>query len=157
MSPLASLEPITASPAEVPAIRKIVHEFIESGRPKLVMPNGEVLDLPESVFQLLGAITTHLAKGEVVTIVPQQKMLSTQEAADILGVSRPHFIKLLNESQEEPDAGRRLTFTMVGNRRRIRFDDLMKFKRAWDAQRLAAMDELVELSEELGLYEPEQR
>lgn len=155
MPELASLEPVTASPAEVPAIRKMVHEFVESGRPKLVMPNGDVLDLPESVFQLLAVVTTHLAKGEIITIVPQQKMLSSQEAADILGVSRPHFIKLLNESQRENDPNHRLAFTMVGNRRRIRFDDLMKFKRLWEAKRLAAMDELLNLSEDLGLYEPE--
>jgi excisionase family DNA binding protein len=84
-----------------------------------------------------------MAQGNAVTIVPIHAELTTQEAADLLNVSRPFLIKLI-ESQEIP-------CRKVGRHRRIRFADLMEYKQKTDTQRTQALDELVAQSQELNM------
>lgn len=84
--------------------------------PKLVGPQGEEIILPQSVFRVLQRIVFHMMLGRAITIVPINKELSTQEAADMLNVSRPYLIKLLEEGH--------IPFNKVGTHRRIRFSDL---------------------------------
>ncbi|MBI6546552.1 MAG: helix-turn-helix domain-containing protein [Cyanobacteria bacterium NC_groundwater_1444_Ag_S-0.65um_54_12] len=147
-----ALEPIAPTEQEVPDIQRIAVQFsrpkrVEKGRGfRIVGPEGGEVKLPETLVKLFAFIVSHLARGEALTVVPYQKMLSTQEAAGILGVSRPFLV------QQLLDAGK-LNFSWVGNRRRIRFEDLIRFKKDWDQNRLATADELVELSQDMGLYE----
>ena len=77
------------------------------------------IELPTSALRLLVDILAELAAGNAVRVVPVHAELTTQEAADLLNVSRPHFIKLL-ETQALP-------YHRTGKHRRIRFDDLRKF------------------------------
>ena len=84
-----------------------------------------------------------MAQGNAVTLTPVHAELTTQEAADLLHVSRPFLIRLLD--------GKQINYRKVGRHRRIRFDDLMEYKQKTDAQRSEALDELVAQSQELGM------
>jgi excisionase family DNA binding protein len=101
------------------------------------------IELPTSALRLLVDILAELAVGNAVRVVPVHAELTTQEAADLLNVSRPHFIKLL-ETQALP-------YHRTGKHRRIRFDDLMKFKVKRDQASERAMSELAKQAQELKL------
>lgn len=150
----ATSEPVKATAGEVPAIRKLAGQIARGkGRPKLIGPADEQIELPEPVYKLFKHVVDLLAGGKVVTIVQSDRLLTTQDAADLMGVSRPFLVKLLDERKEDQVPERRLEFQWVGNRRRIRFEELMRFKQAWDAERLEAANDLIEASETLGLYD----
>src|SRR5437899_2631365 len=136
-------EPITATDSERPALKRIEGALGNVNRvPKLMGPDGEEIELPESVFHVLRQIVYYLAQGRAVTIVPLNKELTTQEAADILNVSRPHLIKLLERGE--------IPFAKTGTHRRIRFSDLIEYKKRRDSERRRGMAELTQMSQELG-------
>lgn len=143
--------PIVAADSERPALREIEHVIAntlksdEQHLPKLVGPHGEEIELPNSLFQVLAQLVYHLAHDRIVTVVPLSKELTTQEAADILNVSRPYVVKLL-------EAGT-IPFTLTGTHRRIRFSDLMEYKKQRDAHRRQGLAHLTQMSEEMGLYD----
>lgn len=99
--------------------------------------------IPSSALKLLVEVLTQLGQGNSVNIIPVHAELTTQEAADMLNMSRPTFIKLL-DSQAIP-------FSRKGNRRKVAFADVMQYKDALDAKRLEALDELSALDQELGM------
>ena len=111
----------------------------------VVSKNGEVhhVKLPTSALTLMVEILTQLGQGNSVSITPIHAELTTQEAADLLNMSRPTFIKLLDSGE--------LPYSRTGNRRKVAFSDVMSYKQNIDAKRLAALDELSALDQELGL------
>lgn len=115
--------------------------FGEAQKPYLLSPDGERIEIPESAFEALRIVIDVMADGRSITLVPHDKELTTQEAADILHVSRPHLIKLLDRGD--------LPFHRVGTHRRIRIEDVLTYRNRRDAERSAALDELTKLSEEL--------
>ena len=140
-------EPITATDSERPVLSRIEGVLGNVNRvPKLMSPNGEEIELPKSLSQVLRQLVYYLARGRAVTIVPLNRELTTQEAADILNVSRPYLIKLLEQGE--------IPFARTGTHRRIRVDDLMEYKKRRDAERRRGMAELTQMSQELGLYNP---
>ena len=110
-------------------------------RPYLLGSDGERIELPDSALEALRIIIEAMAAGQSITLVPHGKELTSQEAADILHVSRPHLIKLLDRSE--------LPFHRVGTHRRIRIEDVLAYRDRRDAALEAALDELARLSEEL--------
>jgi excisionase family DNA binding protein len=102
----------------------------------LVIPRGAVIMFAQ-ILDLLG-------QGRGVQIIPKETELTTQQAAGMLNVSRPYLIGLLESGK--------IPFRKVGRHRRITFEALMEYKRQDDLERRAAADDLVKLSEELGLY-----
>ncbi len=151
MSPaVLELEPVAAREQDKPNLAKLedllahLEPGAETFRLRLVSPEGEEIELPEPVFRLLHQMVSELAQGNSVTIVPLHKVLTTQEAADILNVSRQYLVELL-------DAGA-LPFTKVGTHRRIRFGDLMAYKKQRDASRREGLSRLTKTSQKLGLY-----
>ncbi len=124
-------------------LRRAAGDSPSMRRPKLVGPDGDTIDLPESIFRLLRQIVPHLKKGHALTVVPLHKELSTQQAADILNVSRPFLIGLLERGE--------IPYTKVGKHRRIRFDHLIAYKRRRDTDRREILKRLTELGQELGL------
>jgi excisionase family DNA binding protein len=102
------------------------------------------LKLPPPAVRLLLDILTQMAEGNAVTLIPYHAELTTQQCADLLNVSRKHFV-------DEVLGKCLIPFRKVGTHRRIRFDDLMAFKKKDDAARQQALDELTALSEEMGL------
>jgi len=92
------------------------------------------VELPMSAFRLFIDILANLSQGNAVQVVPVHAELTTQEAADLLMVSRPYFIKLLDEGK--------IPYRKVGTHRRVRYSDLLDFKSKEEQQREAALDEL---------------
>lgn len=103
------------------------------------------LKLPPVAFKMLVEVMTHLARGNAVTVAPVHLELTTQQAADILGVSRPFLVKLLEEGK--------IPFRRPHNHRRVRLQDLLEFKERENSLRQKALDELTALTEEMGLYD----
>lgn len=112
---------------------------------KLVGPTGESISIPESVFYVLERVAEVMARGDSITVVPVGQELTTQQAADLLNVSRQYLVRLLDEGQ--------LVYRRTGKHRRLRVDDVLAFKEQRDRKRRAALDELTRLSEEAGGYE----
>jgi excisionase family DNA binding protein len=104
--------------------------------------DADALVVPRAAAVMLAQILGILANGLGVQIMPDRAMLTTQQAADALNVSRPYLIGLLESGQ--------IPFEMVGTHRRIAFEDLLTYKRRNDQHRRAVLDELTELGEELG-------
>ncbi|MGY1898490.1 helix-turn-helix domain-containing protein [Nocardia gipuzkoensis] len=103
----------------------------------------DALVLPREAVSMLAFILAQAAEGRGVTVVPSHAELTTQQAADMLNVSRPYVVTLL-EAGEIP-------FRLVGRHRRIRYDDLKQYQRRAEAKSRAAMDELAELGQDLGI------
>lgn len=110
---------------------------------KLSLDGGKELTLPKSMTEFLVRILTELSNGNMVDIVPAHAELTTQEAANHLNVSRPFLIKLLEQ--------RKIPHHKVGSHRRVKFEDLCAFMMAHEAGREAAMTEMAEIDQELGL------
>ena len=103
----------------------------------------DALTVPRSAVELLARILDHMARGEGVTLVPSHAELTTQQAADLLGVSRPFLIGLLDTE--------RIEYRKVGRHRRIKAESLMVYKREDDQRRGQAADDLTSLGQEMGL------
>lgn len=103
------------------------------------------LRLPPVALKMLVEAITHIAHGNAITIAPIHMELTTQQGADILGVSRPFFVKLLEEGK--------IPFRRPHTHRRVRLQDVLDFKERENALRSQALDELTELSQEMGLYD----
>jgi excisionase family DNA binding protein len=105
-------------------------------------PEGTV-KLPLSAARLLVRILEEMARGNAVTLIPVHAELTTQEAAEMLNISRPSLIQLLEEGK--------IDYRRVGTHRRVRFEGLMRFKRGAEAARRAALAELAAYDQELGI------
>ncbi len=101
------------------------------------------LTVPREALALFAELLGHLAKGDGVTVVPSHAELSTFEAADVLNVSRPFLIGLLESGK--------IPHRLVGTHRRVRLADLMVYKRQDDARRDDALAALTQQAQELGL------
>jgi excisionase family DNA binding protein len=99
--------------------------------------------VPAKIAELFQRILVEVAAGHAVSIVPHEQMLSSQDAADFLQVSRPYLIKLLTEEGVE--------IQKVGNRRRIAFGEVLKLKEKLRKRSDKAFRELAKLDSELGI------
>lgn len=97
--------------------------------------------LPASAVQMLMDILVNISQGNAVQVVPVHAELTTQQAADMLMVSRPYLVKLLDEGK--------IKHRKVGKHRRIRYDDLLQFKEREEASRRAVLDELAQETQTL--------
>ena len=111
----------------------------------LLGPDGEQAPLPEEVYQILVQVVEALREGKVITIVPRTQRLTTQEAADFLGISRPTLVKLLAEGQ--------IPYEQPGRHRRILFSDLLAYLERRGEERRAALDRMTEEASDAGLYD----
>ncbi|GII64452.1 hypothetical protein Skr01_45370 [Sphaerisporangium krabiense] len=108
----------------------------------VVAETREELVLPRAAVELLATILAHMAAGRGVSVVPAHAELTTQEAADLLNVSRPYLIGLL-------DAGE-IEYRLVGTHRRVRAESLLDYKRKDDQRRRESADALSAMTQELG-------
>lgn len=122
-----------------------VERLLNGGVPALISTAGERIELPGAVFEVLRTAVGFMSHGQAITLVPDNKVVTTQRAADLLGMSRPFFIKLL-------DAGA-MAHHRVGNQRRVYLRDVMGYAKKRDQERLAALDRLSRDAFDAGLYE----
>jgi excisionase family DNA binding protein len=101
--------------------------------------------VPEAAFMLLVAMLEELARGHTLAMAPIEEELTTQQAADLLTVSRPYLIGLLEEGK--------IPFRRVGNRRKLSLVDLLEFKRRDEERREKVLDQLTAEAQEMGLYD----
>ncbi len=140
-------EAVQPSKSERARIVRIDRFLRESTQPtaELVGPDGKSLKLPNSVYTLLRQLVSELAEGNAVTIVPVRHELTTQQAADILNVSRPFLIRLLEAGE--------ISFRKVGTHRRILFEDLMAYKRQRSEERRRFFKNSLREAIDLGMDE----
>jgi len=105
--------------------------------------SDEVLIVPASAMRLLVHILSEMAQGNAVTLTPIQAELSTQQAADLLNVSRPYLVQLLENGE--------IPHHKVGTHRRVLFEDVVRYKEDVKAKRRLALEELTAQAQELNM------
>ena len=122
-------------------LREIIAAGMDNGARLRVVEEGKrgpvELILTPSISSLLMELLRHIGKGDAVTLVPVSQMLTTQQAADILNVSRPFLISLLDKREIEHE--------MVGRHRRIKAETVFAYKRARDEKRRKSLERLAAL------------
>jgi excisionase family DNA binding protein len=105
---------------------------------------AETVELPESARRVLRRAVAALARNQAVAVLPYQKLLTTQQAADLLNVSRPYLVQLLEDGK--------IPHSKTGTHRRVHLDDLVAYKQRRDVETDAILDELAQMHQDLGLY-----
>ena len=113
--------------------------------PALIAADGTTIELPTEVFEMLRDVIQALSQGMAITIAPHNTVLTTSEAAALLGISRPTVVRLV-ESGELP-------YLRPGKHRRLRLADVLAYRERARRARAAGLDEMVRVSEENGLYD----
>lgn len=137
-------EPISMEPSEEAEIREL-HRMLKLGNPALLGPSNERMELPESVYHILKDVVGNMTRGRSILLMPQHDRLTTQAAANFLGFSRPHLVKLLDSGV--------IPFERVGQHRRVLMKDLIAYQRARDAALRNALNALAKAEYEAGSYE----
>jgi len=108
---------------------------------------GQKIDaiIPAAAVRVFAEVLAKMAEGRAVTLVPLHAELSTQQAAELLGVSRPYFIKLLEQGK--------MPFRKVGEQRRVLYQDLLRYMEAYQEAAHTALDEMTAQSQNMGLYD----
>lgn len=114
-------------------------------RPALVASDGVRIELPEELYEVLKDVVAALSQGLAITVAPQHTVLTTSQAADLLGISRPTLVRLL-EAGEIP-------FDKPARHRRIRLRDVLAYQERARRARAAGLDEMVRASEDAGVYD----
>ncbi|MCY1029909.1 helix-turn-helix domain-containing protein [Corallococcus sp. BB11-1] len=151
LPPRAS-EPVAASGVSLEQVRKlaqlITRELGEkgSGHPlfSLLGPNHESVPLPTDVLTLMQQLLAILASGDAVTVVPVHKELTTQQAANLLNVSRQYLVQLLDEG--------RIPFHRTGTHRRVYSKDVLEYRARQKSDRRAQLDAMMRESQDAGGY-----
>ena len=121
-----------------------VEDFPESADVCIRVAGAEVtVPLPGALVQQMAEMLRHLAEGNAVSIVPLHSTLTTQQAADLLNVSRPYFVRLLEEGK--------IPFTKAGTHRRVTYRDVLAFKEQQSRDAESAMQELADQAQELQI------
>lgn len=105
-------------------------------RPRLVGPTGVTVELPHELYDLLAEVVRQLRDGNGITVISHAAELTTVQAADMLNMSRPHLIKLIEAGD--------IPFHKIGTHRRLRLTDVLAYQEQTSAHRHAAMTELVD-------------
>ena len=114
----------------------------------LVTAKGQRAPVPEPALRVFRSAVAHLARGRAVQLVPMETMLRTQQAADLLQVSRPYLVKLLESGA--------IPFTRTGDQRRVALADVLAYRARRDQERRQILEQMVRDAEELGFYEIEE-
>lgn len=145
MADVLEVRPGEVAPRDLAAFERVLEPLGRGAGARLVGPDGDAMELPEGIHELLVSIVENLKAGNGVTVIPMHAELTTVEAAELLNVSRPFLIKQL-------EAGA-LSFHMVGTHRRLRLADVLAYRDRMDEAAEDALAAMTAEAEELGLYE----
>ncbi len=144
-------EPVSATEGtlgQVQQLAKLITETLHGrgAQPRFTLlgPNHEALPLPKDVLTLLQQLLAVLASGDAVSIVPVQKELTTQQAANLLNVSRQYLVQLLDEGK--------IPFHRTGTHRRVYTQDVLEFRTRRKAERRANLAEMMQDTQAAGGY-----
>ncbi|GIE90234.1 DNA binding domain-containing protein, excisionase family [Actinoplanes regularis] len=128
----------------LPRVQEYLRTHTRGPQAVRVMVEGseEALVVPRGAVELLARVLAHMANGHSVSVVPEHAELTTQQAADLLNVSRPYLIGLLESGEIE--------FRKVGTHRRVLAGSILTYKYRDDLRRRAAADELAQLAQDMG-------
>jgi excisionase family DNA binding protein len=149
------MTPVAAPPEQQAEVAELFRALEKMAHPpkrrapkcQLVGPNGETIALPASVFYVLERVAEVLARGDSITVVPVGREMTTQQAADLVNVSRQYLVRLLDEG--------RIAFRKTGKHRRLRIEDVLEFKNKRDKDRRAGLRELSQITQAFGGYDAE--
>ena len=147
---LTDLTPVRPDAADVQtadvAVRRVKHYLASHAddHDLALAVDGDSVIVPRGAVELLARVLAAMAAGHGVSVLPLHGELTTQQAAEVLNVSRPYLISLL-------DAGK-IKYRKVGKHRRVDAESLLIYRRRDDQDRRAAADELTTLNREMGLY-----
>lgn len=144
---VAEREPIVANESEHRALDEIERALVRvpDQRARIVGPDGTQTELPESLYMVLVRAAQELRRGRGVSILPVGMELTTQQAADLVNVSRPFLIRLLEAGQ--------IPYHRVGTHRRIRLDDLLAYRRRRSEERRTMLAGMAAEAQGLGIYD----
>lgn len=125
------------------AVARFIDDHTEPGL--LVGLNGEQVPLPREVYRVVRHAVEVMRTGKAALVAPQSLLLTTQEAADLLGVSRPTLVKLLEDGA--------IPFDQPNRHRRVQLQDVLDYRARRHAAQRAALDQLTEETSALGLYQ----
>ena len=121
-------------------------EQLRSENPEIeIEETSEKIKVPLNALKLLAKILKETSQGNPVSIVPIATEMTTQAAAELIGCSRPHFVKLLESGE--------LKYTKVGRHRRVKYEDVMNYKRKMKEKQKQLLIEIMKSDEETGLYD----
>ena len=141
----AEIRPGSVAARELALIERALSRPVGAETARLVDADGAPVEMPAALVDALKTIVGHLKAGHGVAVAALHTELTTVEAAELLNVSRPHLIKLLETGV--------LAFHMVGTHRRVRLVDVLAYRDRRDVESGRALDELTRHAEELGLYD----
>lgn len=125
----------------------LVRFFERQATAVLLGPDGEQVKLPFEVYKTLMTVAEAMSEGNAITVAPVHKMLTTQEAAQFLGVSRPTIVKLLEQGAIPFEK------TSSGRHRRVRLADVLEYQDVARERRRRLLDEMADDAHQAGLYE----
>ncbi len=146
MSTLSTHDPVTPTAEEAELARESSRQLAQFPSQDLsvrIVDTGEQVVLPASAVRLLIDLLSAMGEGNAVTLIPIHAELTTQQAADLLGVSRPFLVKQLEDGV--------IPYRRVGTHRRALFSDLMAYKRSMTESRATALEELTSQGQELDM------
>lgn len=123
-------------------LSRLLAEHPDADRARVQLDGHDLL-LPRQALALLRDLLTEMARGNAVTVVPTHAEMTTQEAANLLNVSRPHLIKLLEQGE--------IPYTRTGTHRRVSYQELMAYKQKRAEESQQALDELSQQAQELNM------
>ncbi len=127
------------------SLSAIIEQLNRSSTEIEIEETKEKIVVPLRALKLFGSILKAMSEGQPISIVPLATEVTTQKAAEILGCSRPHLVKLLEEGE--------IQFTKVGKHRRILFDDVIKYKMQMKATQKKHLIDMMNFDEDLGIYD----
>jgi excisionase family DNA binding protein len=146
MTPVSERTPVFPSAGEERQMHRLSAILQQEARgARLVSSSGEELEIPDSVYEVLMQVVQEMDQGHGVTLMPEHAELSTQRAAEMLNVSRPHLVSLLEQGE--------IPFHKVGRHRRVRLADLLAYRDLRDSNRRRLLKKMTEDAQEAGLYD----
>jgi excisionase family DNA binding protein len=138
-------KPFVPSPQDARLAAEAARSLSGSGGKalRLRLDNGNDLPLPKAATRLLNEVLIEMSAGHAVAVTPLHAELTTQQAADMLNVSRPHLVRLLDDGK--------VPHHRVGTHRRVRLKDILAFRTEFERQRQADMEVLAAEAQELGM------